>query len=194
MADPQQPMIPMGGIQQNPESFTASQMYMQRESDQLLKTVLENEDLISLLEHEFRGEIFMFDKENPDGAWIKKHKPIIESEDGINEVLRMLRFMGLNKVSLLTNLDHNQINSKLATFEYKLADILFLKRRQWGIDKESMPMIYQMIISIVEDAMFRAKDGNLIKTFRTVYQHQEYEQMDKTKKGIQLPNFNSPYK
>jgi len=166
----------------NSQSFMPSQIYSQREADQILKIVLENEDLISLLEHEFRGEVYVV--ENDEGKWKKKYAPIIKNQEGINEILRILRFMGLNKVSILTNLDEDQINTKLRTFEMKLADLLFLKRRDWGIDKEYMPMIYHLIISIVEDAFFRAKDGNLIKTLRSTYQRTEATSEDKSRKGF----------
>lgn len=159
------------------QQFMPSQIYSQRDADQILKIVLENEDLITLLEHEFRGEVYVV--ENDEGKWKKKYSPIIKNTEGINEILRILRFMGLNKVSILTNLNEDQINAKLRTFEMKLADLLFLKRRDWGIDKEYMPMIYHLIISIVEDAFFRAKDGNLVKTLRSTYQRVESSSEDK---------------
>jgi len=172
-----------------------SQVYGFQESDQILKIVLENEDLLQLLEHELRGEVYESDEDHPmGGCWIKKYNPIIESEEGISEILRMLRFMGLNKVSLLTNLDSEQINEKLKVFEMKLADLLFLKRKEWGIQKDNLAMTYNMIWSIVEDAYFRAKDGNLVKTLRTVYQKTDYSQEDKSKKSlIDLGKFKNPY-
>ncbi len=168
---------PMAG-----EQFYPAQMYSQREGDQLLKVILENEDLISLLEHEFRGEIFVVT--DTEERWIKKYTPIINSEEGINEILRILRFMGMNKVSILTNLTDEQINTKLKTFECKLADLFFLKRKEWGMNKETMPMIYELIISIVEDAFYRAKDGNLIKTLRSTFQRTEVSSEDRTRRGF----------
>ena len=124
----------------------------------------------------------------------KEKKPIMESEEGINDVLRILRFMGLNKVSLLTNLDENCIQRKLMTFECKLADQFFLKRAVWQLNKEEMPMVYNLIISIVEDAFYRCKNGQLIKTLRSTFQRQEYEDTSRLKKGLFNVDKLSPYK
>lgn len=177
------------------ESYYPSQMYMHKEADQILKTVMENEDLLNMLEHEFRGEVYYTDAEHPDGYWKVVNNPIMTNDDGINTILRTLRLQGLNKVALLTNMSENQIIGNLRTFECKLADLLILKRKEWGIQKDELAMVYHNIWTIVEHALYRAKEGNLLKTIRTVYQHQEYEQLDKTKKGLQLPTFGgSPYK
>lgn len=186
-----QPQIEQTPLMTQQEQYMPSQVYQQREADNVLRTLLENEDLINLLEHEFKGEVMVVINDEP--RWIQKHKPIIGNSDGINEVLRILRFMGLNKVSLLTSLDFNQINEKLRTFEYKLADLMFLKRQAWEINKEELPMIYHMIISIVEDAIFRAKDGQLIKTIRSTFQRQETEHQDKTKRPGMLSSM-MPFK
>jgi len=169
--------------------ISPGQMYEQMQSDTLIKVLLESEDIISLLEHEFRGEVLEVKKDKSGEyieQWIRKRMPIIPNEKGIDEILRILRFMGLNKITITTNLGDEQIGPKLTAFECKLADLFFLKRKEWDMDKKDMPMIYNMIISIVEDAVYRSRNGQLIRALKSSFQNQTFS--DETKK--KMINFN----
>lgn len=184
---------------QSGQYTTASQVQSQKEYETLLKILLESEDLISLIDHEFRGEVLIIKRDEKTGelfeVWETKRKPIINNNSAIEDIIRILRFMGLNKVSLLTNIDDRVLNNKLRDFEHRLADLFFLKRKDWNMVKEEMPINYSMIVSIVEDAIYRAKDGGLLKVMRSNFQMQEYKDTS-AKPGIlsQLPGTNKIFK
>lgn len=112
----------------------------------------------------------------------------VPNDEAIEEVLGMLKSMGLNQITLLTNLDENTILDDLREFECKLAGVLCLKQKQWGIDKELMPMVMIKIKTLIQDARYQACNGNTIKAIqKTVQRVEQYYEGDKGGKKI------SPY-
>jgi len=162
----------------------------------------ESTNILPLLRREFRGEgIQSFS----DGTWcyVQITKPMfirlnpltekplketinlkdgivkevfIPNDEAIEEVLSMLKFMGLNQITLLTNIDENNILDDLKEFECKLAALLCLKQKAWGIDKELLPMIQCKIKTIVQDARYQACEGNTIKAIQKTVQRIEHSQ------------------
>jgi len=157
-------------------------MSMQQEFDNFLNVVLDDESMLDTLYHEFRGEVFVVDERGQ--RWVKKRKSLLENEDAINSIIEIIRMQGLNKISRITQLEENQIRGKLMTFECKLADLMFMYRKKWNIDKSKNSMIYDMVRNIVEDARYCAKDGNLLKTLRTTVQRAEYEDTTPKQQGL----------
>jgi len=90
----------------------------------------------------------------------------VPNDEAIEEVLQMLKFMGLNQITLLTNIDENTILDDLKEFECKLAGVLCLKQKTWGIDKESLPMLQTKIKTIVQDARYQACKGSTLKAIQ----------------------------
>ena len=107
-----------------------------------------------------------------DGNFTSK-EIYVANDEAIEEVLSMLKFMGLNQITLLTNLDENTILDDLREFECKLAALLCLKQKAWGIDKELLPMIQTKIKTIVQDARYQACNGNTIKAIQKTVQRVE---------------------
>lgn len=97
----------------------------------------------------------------------------VPNDEAIEEVLSILKFMGLNQITLLTNLDENTILDDLREFECKLAGILCLKQKEWGIDKELLPIIQGKIKTIVQDARYQACNGNTIRAIQKTVQRVE---------------------
>ena len=102
-----------------------------------------------------------------------KKKIFVPNDEAIEEVLSMLKFMGINQITLLTNVDENTILDDLREFECKLAAVLCLKQKEWGIDKEMLPMIMVKIKTIVQDARYQACEGNTIKAIQKTVQRVE---------------------
>ena len=96
----------------------------------------------------------------------------------------MLKFMGMNKITLLTNIKEGMILDDLKEFECKFASVLTLKQKEWGIDKELLPMIMSKIKTIVQDARYMACEGNTIKAIQKTVQRVEsyYEGDGKNKR------------
>lgn len=91
----------------------------------------------------------------------------VPNDEAIEEILSMLYFLGLNPVTPLTNLDEGIILDDLKEFECKLAGILTLKQKSWGIDKDSLPIIHTKIKTIVQDVRYMAKNGTVLKALQT---------------------------
>jgi len=169
--------------------------------------IKENQNLLPVLRREFRGEALQqyedgsysyvqvskpyFVKVEPitekpvmqkvtykDGAGKDYEKEIfIPNDEAIEEMLSMLKSMGINQITILTNIDEGTILDDLREFECKLAAILCLKQKSWGIDKSMLPMLQTKIKTIVQDARYLACNGNTIKAIQKTVQRveQSYE-------------------
>ena len=126
----------------------------------------ESDNLLPILRSEFKGEAtIQYDDGGIENIQISKpmfvvidfktNKPVkimkkyrdgtreiyVTNDEAIEEVLSMLKFLGLNKITSLTNLNEKTILADLKEFECKLASVLMLKQKSWGLDKELLPMI-----------------------------------------------------
>ena len=97
----------------------------------------------------------------------------VSNDEAIEEVLSMLKFMGLNKITSLTNLDERTILEDLKEFECKLAAVLMLKQKSWGLDKELLPTTMTKIKTIVQDARYMCCNGSTIKAIQKTVQRIE---------------------
>lgn len=107
-----------------------------------------------------------------NGDIIRK-KIYVANDEAIEEVLSMLKFMGLNQITLLSNIDEGTVLDDLKEFEMKLAAILMLKQKEWGIDKELLPMVQSKIKTIVQDARYQAVNGSTLKAIQKTVQRVE---------------------
>ncbi len=95
------------------------------------------------------------------------------NDEAIEEILSMLKSMGINQITILTNIDEDTILDDLREFECKLAAVLALKQKPWGIDKEMLPMLQTKIKTIVQDSRYLACNGNTIKAIQKTVQRVE---------------------
>ena len=122
-----------------------------------------------------------------DGKEYKK-QIYVPNDEAIEEVLSMLKFMGLNQITQLTNLSENTILDDLKEFECKLASVLCLKQKEWGIDKELLPMIQSKIKTLVQDARYHACNGSTLKAIqKTVQRVEQFIEGDRTSKLMKKP-------
>ena len=168
----------------------------------LTKLLLESANTLSILRREFRGEA-LFSLEDGNSIWVQVSKPLfvkidntteeplkqmvkiptsqgteekeiyIPNDEAIEEILQMLKFMGLNQVTPITKLKEDIINDDLRIFECKLAAVLCLKQKEWGLDKEVLPMIFTKISTIVQDARYMAREGAILHALITSVQRVE---------------------
>jgi len=174
----------------------------------------ETDNLLPMLRREFRGEASvqyedggfeyiqilkpMFIKVDSESQLPLKRKVkyksgevkwiYIPNDEAIEEILSILKFMGLNKITMMTNLDEKTILADLFEFECKLAPVLALKQKEWGIDKELLPMIMTKIKTIVQDARYMCCNGSTIKAIqKTVQRIEQFNEGERTTRKI------SPY-
>ena len=158
----------------------------------------EADNLLPVLRSEFKGEATVqYDDGSVESIQISKpmfiqldyktNKPIkikkmyrsgekeiyVANEDAIEHILSMLKFMGLNKITSLTNLNEKTILEDLKEFECKLAAVLMLKQKEWGIDKEMLPTTMTKIKTIIQDARYMCCNGSTIKAIQKTVQRIE---------------------
>jgi len=158
----------------------------------------EADNLLPILRSEFKGEAtIQFDDGSVENVQISKplfirlnystNKPLkvmhkyrsgekeiyVANDEAIEEVLSMLKFMGLNKITTLTNLSEKNILEDLKEFECKLAAVLMLKQKEWGLDKELLPTTMTKIKTIVQDARYMCCNGSTIKAIQKTVQRIE---------------------
>jgi len=159
----------------------------------LTKLLLESSQTLSVLRRELRGES-LFQSEDGQSHWVQLSKPTfvktepltqaplkenvklpdgtikecyIPNDEAIEEVLSMFSAMGINKITPLTNLKEDIILEDLKQFECKLAAVLCLKQKEWGIDKELLPMLQTKISTMVQDARYQSREGLVLKALQT---------------------------
>ncbi len=177
----------------------------------LTKLLLEISNYLVLLRREFRGEA-MYQGEDGRNTWVQVSKPVfirvdfksgkplkekvmmpwnekkevyVPNDEAIDEVLSILKFSGINQISPIGyNTESNYLDD-LKEFECKLAAVLCLKQKEWGLDKELLPMYQFKIKTIVQDVRSMSVKGGTLKALITSVQR--VEQMvegDVTKKKI----------
>jgi len=184
----------------NTEQGVAS--YANQEASKALASIAgllrESDNLLPILRSEFRGEVTV---QYEDGGIekiqlskpiftktdYKTNKPImikvkyrpgekliyVPNDEAIEEILSMLKFMGLNKITTLTNLNEKTILDDLREFECKLAGVLMLKQKEWGMDKELLPTTMTKIKTIVQDARYMCCNGGTIRAIQKTVQRIE---------------------
>ena len=112
----------------------------------------------------------------------------IPNDEAIEEILSMLKSMGNNQITFLTNLSEDNILDDLREFECKLAALLCLKQKGWGIDKELLPMMQCKLKTIVQDARYLSCNGGTIKAIqKTVQRVEQSWEGEKRKSVIRSP-------
>lgn len=174
-------------------------------------------NLIEMLRREWRGE-GMFEDENHNIIWIQVTKPVfikldskgnpltnkikmgnqtreiyVPNDDAIETVLRNLKLSGLNMITAVTNISENEIIDDLREIECKIAALLTLKQKEWGIDKELLPILMSDLKCIIKDARYVAKDGHLLGAMREVIQRIEHYIEGGKKEGI-TDKMTSPFR
>jgi len=142
-------------VEQNNNSGVTS--YANQEAGKALASIAgllrESDNLLPILRSEFKGEATVqYDDGGVENIQISKpmfvvidfktNKPVkimkkyrdgtreiyVTNDEAIEEVLSMLKFMGLNKITSLTNLNEKTILADLKEFECKFAAVLMLNK------------------------------------------------------------------
>jgi len=115
-------------------------------------------------------------------------KLYVVNDEAIEEILSIMKHCGLNQITMMTNLNENTILDDLKEIECKVAGVLCLKQKSWGLDKELMPILMAKIKTLIQDARYTAKNGATIKALQTTVSR--VEQVQETQQKYKL---NSPY-
>jgi hypothetical protein len=186
-----------------PSTTSPSQMQEAVQSmASLTKLLLEVSNYLNVLKREFRGEA-MYQSEDGRTTWVQVTKPVfirvdfksgkpikmkekmpwgnppeekevyIPNDEAIDEILSMLKFSGINQISPIGfNQPANYLDD-LKEFECKLAAVLCLKQKEWGMDKELLPMYQFKIKTIIQDVRSMSVNGNTLKSLISTVQRVE---------------------
>lgn len=183
----------------------------------LTRLLFEVSNTLIALRREFRGEA-LYQSEDGANQWIQISKPVfvkvdfetnqpvkrdekmpwgetknvyVPNDEAIEEVLSMLKFAGVNQITSMAGIDNDNYLEDLKEFECKLAATLCLKQREWGLDKELLPMLQFKIKTVVQDARSLAIEGRVLKALQTTVQR--VEQMIEGDKAAKKVMGASPY-
>lgn len=199
--------------QHNPSYIPPSQVTdISQTMASLTKLLLEVSNTLIALRREFRGDS-LYQSDDGTTNWVQVSKPVfvkinhttgnpfkkrikmpwgeekfvfVPNDEAIEEVLSMLKFAGVNQITAIAGIEHDNYMDDLREFECKLAGVLALKQKEWGLDKELLPMLQFKIKTVVQDARSMALDGRTLKALQTSVQRVEQMiQDDRVKKGIQ---------
>lgn len=165
----------------------------------ITKLLTQIPDTLNTLRREFRGEA-LYEGKNGQSQWIQISKPIfvlvdiitkkpkmeevimpwkekkkiyLPNDEAIDEVLSMLKFMGINQISPLGFNNQDNYLDDLLEFECKLAAVLCLKQADWGLDEDLLPMVQMKIKTIVQDTRSLSLNGKVLGALQTTIQRME---------------------
>jgi|TARA_R100000501_G_C2624024_1_gene117243 hypothetical protein len=194
------------GAQLAHNSVAASQHLKDLENSmQLVKVLTEHEDLLETFRREMKGER-LIEADDGERFWAQVEKPMfvqmdkndeplmrhnkktkrdeyITNEIAVTEIVNILKSCGLNQISPLTNIDEEEIRADLLEMESKIAMLLAVKRKKWGIDRALYPSMVGNLKMLIKDARYRAKDGTVLKALRTITQRIEQTKGDTLRKS-----------
>jgi hypothetical protein len=183
----------------------------------LTKLLFEVSNTLVALRREFRGEA-LYQADDGASQWIQISKPVfvklnfktnesqkikekmpwgelkevyVPNDEAIEEVLSMLKFAGVNQITAIAGISDDNYMEDLKEFECKLAGSLCLKQKEWGLDKELLPMLQFKIKTVVQDARSLAIEGRTLKALQTTVQR--VEQMIEGDKAAKKVMGASPY-
>lgn len=165
----------------------------------LTKLLVEVSNALISLRREFRGEA-LYQGDDGSSQWIQISKPsfvrvdflsghplkrkakmpwgelkliYIPNDEAIDEILSMIKFAGVNQITPISFNSEDNYQDDLREFECKLAAVLALKQKEWGLDKELLPMIQYKIKTLVQDVRSMSVGGATLKALQTTVQRVE---------------------
>ena len=168
----QQQIDPRFNAQTSPFSFDPQ--------DNLIKWQLELDNILERTEHILKGHILKFRdghiiwEENPNG------KNRVLNDEGVQEIMKILS-MYLNRNTILSDYDDDEIRYKVYDFGKELNDLFFMKYEDWGMTEIDMrqhyPMLHRMIVDLVHSAYKRAWRAGERTSLREARSLQQTEQI-----------------
>jgi hypothetical protein len=175
----------------------------------ITKLLLEISNYLISLRREFRGEA-LYQGQDGNTTWVQVSKPVfimvnfktgkpikeivkmpwnedkevyIPNDEAIDEILSILKFSGINQMQPIGFNQPDNYLADLKEFECKLAAVLCLKQKEWGLDKELLPMYQFKIKTIIQDVRSMSINGNTLKSLiSTIQRVEQMVEGDTTKK------------
>lgn len=130
---------------------------------------LDPRDVMELLEHALKGEVWIPATDEEDGKWETPEgvTPML-NEAGVQAILQKISAL-VNRVIIMSNLDEIAINGWLWDLGHELAAELVSRmwpENDWEIDFRNLDVIHDMVILLTEASLKRALlDGERKKLY-----------------------------
>ncbi len=166
-----------GGISKQTDPRSKSQMsaFKSQNMDDIARYQLELNDLLEQTEHILKGDVVIW----ADGTKIWSKNPHPEKNPMNNEGIRkvMLELQNyINRHIILGDYEENDINRIMKDYGKKLADLIFMKYEEMGMDTEEKRQEYASIVmntvNLVYGSYARAKDGGERRSLREMINQQ----------------------
>ena len=119
--------------------------------------------------------------------WKEEVDVYLPNDEAIEEILSQLKSVGVNQITAISGISQDNYLDDLKEYECKLAAVLCLKQKEWGIDKELLPMLQTKLKTVIQDARSLALEGRTLKALQTTVQRVEH-MMEETRKKKEAPS------
>ena len=206
--------------QSNPNLISSADLNKDLSSISSISKILNSiSDYPNLIKRELRGEM-LYEDDDGNTSWVQatkptfvrmdmaKNKPLkkkekmpwgdtkeiyVVNDEAIEEVISMMKFAGINQINPVGFNTEDNYQDDLKEFECKLAAVLCLKQKEWGLDKELLPMIQFKLKTIIQDVRSLSVKGKLLQAIQTtVSRVEQYVENDQNRKRGFMNNAN-PY-
>ena len=130
--------------------------FMEEQDKGMAESQLDLSEELERIEHLLRGHIIKKDKETQLEYWdeptAEQDNMRLLNEYGVRLIMQILN-MYLSKRKLLANYGEDEINWKMKKFAIELADLIFTKDREMGLDTPDKRKCYSMLVMEIKDAV-----------------------------------------
>lgn len=158
--------------------------YENEEQDQLKFQLDVKPILLDFERRVLRGQYESIDHQTGERKWVRfdpHAKPII-NEIGIREVLGRL-FGYCNVATKLSWYSEQEIYKNLFYFDMSLTELCAKRADYWEMDIETVKMIKDSAIELVQSILFSAKNGFTAVNLRTQYTRSDVSRSEPTQTG-----------
>lgn len=187
--------------QNDPRARSSQSMFASSPHDNLIKWQLELDSILQNVEHTLRGDKVTY----VDGSivWIPQKDPDKRqlNDYGVSKVMEIL-LMYLNRNTILSNYEEQEIRQKVYDFGNELKDLFYTQYEKMGLvvyDKDGKvnerkslekrkiyPMLIRVLVDVVHSAYLRALHGEERKSLTTSRTVQQSENMSGMGTNINL--------
>lgn len=153
------------------KEYSQSSMFSAGAQENLIQFQLDLSEELERIEHLLRGDVIRTNAEGKE-FWKEQTDTTLKpfNEYGVQLLMNIVSFY-LNRNTILSNYDEEMINWKMKDLGDEIADMIFMKYEQMGMDtsekKKLFPMIVRQIVDTIHSAYLRALNGGERESLRT---------------------------
>jgi len=164
-----------GAIKIDPRSKSQTSAFKYQNNNDIARYQLELNDLLEQTEHILKGDIVTW--ENGVSIWSANPNPEKNplNSEGIRKIMLELQTY-INRHIILGDYEENDINRIMKGYGRKVANLLFMKYEEMGMDTEVKRQEYVSLVmnmvNLVYASYSRAKDGGERRSLREMINQQ----------------------